>query len=87
MLIGSFDTQLFIQHLLLESRLESLDRTEMLLSEVKKSCALTEDQHASIWIALTEAVTNAICHGNKCDPSRTVSLSAELKSERLSALP
>lgn len=82
MLIGSFDIRSFIEKLLLESRLESLSEVEVMLARIRERYALSEEQYTAIWLAITEALTNAIQHGNKYDPSKKVSLMATLKSER-----
>ena len=82
MLIGSFDIRSFIEKLLLESRLESLSQVEAMLSRIRERYALNDDQYTAIRLAITEALTNAIRHGNKYDPSKKVSLTAIMKSER-----
>ena len=82
MLIGYFDIGSNTQQLVLESSLESIDIVENLISKVKMDHSISEESYNGIWIALNEAVTNAIKHGNKYDPSKKVSLTVEKKDNR-----
>jgi serine/threonine-protein kinase RsbW len=43
-----------------------------LLEEVRAHCPLSDDQFYNLVIALTEAVNNAIVHGNRNDTSKRV---------------
>jgi serine/threonine-protein kinase RsbW len=69
------DTQLFA----FPSELSSIDSLEILLNELKEQLAMTESIYSSVWIALNEAISNAIIHGNKCDAKKKVELSIEFK--------
>ncbi|HEX8515725.1 MAG TPA: ATP-binding protein [Bacteroidia bacterium] len=82
MLIGYFNNESGSQHLILESRLESIEAVEDLISRVKEEHAISEECCNGIWLALNEAVTNAIKHGNKYDPGKKVSLTVETKGSR-----
>lgn len=53
---------------------ESLSLVERLIDEVCKECNVDEEFYGNILISITEAVNNAIQHGNKCDPSKKVVL-------------
>jgi serine/threonine-protein kinase RsbW len=66
-----------IQHIELSSKLESLSEIENFVDEVCEQCKFGEDHYGNILIALTEAVNNAIMHGNKLNPDKKVSLSME----------
>jgi serine/threonine-protein kinase RsbW len=82
MLIGYFDIQSDTQQLVLASSLESIEVVEDLISRVKEEHAISEESFNGIWIALNEAITNAIKHGNKYDPAKKVCLSVEKKENR-----
>jgi serine/threonine-protein kinase RsbW len=44
---------------------------------------LEEDRIPGILLAVTEATTNAMIHGNKCDTSRSVKISAKVENSNL----
>src|SRR4051812_33664317 len=79
MLIGYFDMESDAQQLVLESRLESIEAVGILISNIRKEHSISEESYNGIWIALNEAVTNAIKHGNKYDPAKKVCLSVETR--------
>ena len=54
------------------SELNELNKIEHLSGEIAEKMSLTEDQHDNLSIAVTEAVGNAIVHGNKKDPTKNV---------------
>jgi serine/threonine-protein kinase RsbW len=54
------------------SRLEELSRVEKLAQKIAKAYGLTQDRLDNLAIAVTEAVGNAILHGNRQDPQKTV---------------
>lgn len=62
------------QNLTFPSTGDSLHIVENLIDNVCAKMHLDEDYYGNILIAVTEAVNNAINHGNKQDPSKTVSL-------------
>jgi serine/threonine-protein kinase RsbW len=82
MLFGSINMDDDSQQLLLESNLESIDLVESLINKVKEEHSISEESYTGIWIAINEAVTNAIKHGNKYDPSKKVIFSVEKKENR-----
>lgn len=82
MLIGSFNLEFNPRNLVLESNLESIDLVEELISAVKEEHSISEENFTGIWIALNEAVTNAIKHGNKYDSGKKVSLTVETRDGR-----
>lgn len=65
----------------LESKTENISAVESLVDKVCGEFEVNEDFYGNILIALTEAVTNAIQHGNKYDPTKffEVQLRAEDK--------
>jgi serine/threonine-protein kinase RsbW len=82
MVIGYIDIESLSQKMVLESNLESVLAVEKLISHAKDEYAITEENYNFIWIALNEAVSNAIKHGNKFDPNKKVRLAVETKNER-----
>jgi len=61
-----------IQSIELSSAAESLSVVERMIEEVRDNYQVSEDTFGNMLVALTEAVTNAINHGNKSDPSKKV---------------
>ena len=62
------------QNLTFPSTSDSLHIVENLIDNVCSKMHLDEDYYGNILIAVTEAVNNAINHGNKQDPTKTVTL-------------
>jgi serine/threonine-protein kinase RsbW len=74
-----------IPFILLEREFFS-DRNELvalprLMEEARVRCPLSDDQFFNLVIALTEAVQNAIVHGNKSDPAKRVRYTVECRDE------
>lgn len=69
-----------IESVSLSSILTSLNTVEELIDTVCRNHNIPEDFYGNILIAVTEAVNNAIQHGNQEDPSKMVDLLIE-KSE------
>ncbi len=61
------------KNLTFPSTADSLHLVEALIDEISADMHLDEDYYGNILIAVTEAVNNAINHGNKQDPNKTVS--------------
>lgn len=60
------------QDLKISSKMENLPLIEGLVDDVCEKFKINEDYYGNILIALTEAVTNAIMHGNKQDAQKQV---------------
>jgi serine/threonine-protein kinase RsbW len=60
-----------------------IHRVEKFLLMVNKSAHLDEIQFNKVLISTTEAMNNAIFHGNKSDPRKKVYLTCELSRERM----
>lgn len=54
------------------SDLNNIPKVESLIDQVCEDLKLSEDYYGNILIAVTEAVNNAIIHGNKNEASKTV---------------
>lgn len=62
------------KNLTFPSTTDSLHIVEKLIDDVCAEMHLDDDYYGNILIAVTEAVNNAINHGNKQDPAKTVTL-------------
>jgi serine/threonine-protein kinase RsbW len=69
--------------LILSSCTNNLTQIERFVSDLVVRFHLNEDQHGNILISLTEAVTNAMIHGNKEDVKKSVCIRSESHSEWL----
>ncbi|REJ80817.1 MAG: ATP-binding protein [Bacteroidetes bacterium] len=56
----------------LNSSPDSISAVERMIDEVRDKYNVSEDMYGNMLVAITEAVTNAIYHGNKSDPSKKV---------------
>ncbi|MFB6257066.1 MAG: ATP-binding protein [Flavobacteriales bacterium] len=65
----------------LPSSLDRLPRVEKFIDEACETFDIEEDFYGNILIAVTEAVNNAIQHGNQEDPDRTFTVSFEANEE------
>jgi serine/threonine-protein kinase RsbW len=63
------------------SVLENIHIAERLIDEVCAEFHVKEDYYGELLIAMTEAVNNAIVHGNKLDPSKQVTLTFDIVNE------
>ena len=65
------------QKLKIESSSENLRLVERLIEDVCEIYNVSEDNFGNIMIAVTEAVNNAISHGNKNNPAKSVQIGFE----------
>lgn len=61
------------------SNLDYLAEVDKFVEKKLKKTGLTKSQLADIAISVTEAVTNAMLHGNKKDPHKEVTIDLEIK--------
>jgi len=66
-----------IQKIELASDIKSLTKIESFIDGLYEQYKFGGDHYGNILIALTEAVNNAITHGNQFDPSKKVNLNME----------
>jgi serine/threonine-protein kinase RsbW len=59
------------------SDLNNIPQVESMIDKVCEDLSLNEDYYGNILIAVTEAVNNAIIHGNKSQAAKTVKVNAE----------
>lgn len=69
--------------LLIYSKPDNLNLVEALIEEVKEEHKISEDSYGNMLVAVTEAVNNAIYHGNGADPSKKIGINVEVKGERI----
>lgn len=65
------------------AKAENIALAEKLIDEVCKNNNVHESLYGNILIALTEAVNNAIHHGNRLDPSKQVKFGYEVRNDDL----
>ena len=63
-------TQLEQYKLELPSSIEEVSKVEALIDTLKEDLNLADEIYGNVIVALTEAVNNAIVHGNKLDPEK-----------------
>ena len=56
------------------SKAENLNQVEVLINDLCEKFEVNEEYYGNILIALTEAVNNAIHHGNKSNPNKEVKI-------------
>lgn len=62
---------------------KSLEKAENFMREAIKRFALAAEIENAVLLAVSEAVTNSMMHGNKWDKNKKVELTAELKDNKL----
>ncbi|MCH2197293.1 MAG: ATP-binding protein [Flavobacteriales bacterium] len=65
------------------SQTENIAIVEKLIDQVVENFKVTEDHYGNILISLTEAVNNAIVHGNKLDEEKQVMVRYEIDGKTL----
>lgn len=75
--------QLNQHHLELDSKLDSILRVEQLIDQLRDELTLGDEIIGNIIVAVTEAVNNAIIHGNKLNPKKKVTLSVGQENNHL----
>lgn len=65
------------------SLVENIRIVESFIDNVKESFNIDDDIYGNIMVSITEAVNNAIKHGNQCDKNKTVILAAECEENLL----
>mgnify|MGYP003497800086 FL=1 len=73
-----------IQTIQIESKPESIHIIERLVDDLKGEHNIHEDAYGNILVAVTEAVNNAIQHGNKYNPNLKVKISYEVENDTIS---
>src|SRR4051812_37619805 len=71
------------QTLKINSNTQSLRLVERLIEDVCQVYGVNEDSYGNMLIAVTEAVNNAIHHGNQDDPDKFVRIGFESEDKKL----
>lgn len=61
----------------------SINIIEKVIDELKNEYDIHEDSYGNILVAVTEAVNNAIVHGNGSDPNKKVQVTYEVEGDRV----
>lgn len=65
------------------SQPESINLVEKLIDEIKAEYNIQEECYGNMLVAVTEAVNNAIQHGNKYDPEKMVHVAYEIEPDQI----
>lgn len=65
-----------IDSLVLSSGFDELHRIEPYLKEIREKVEMDDEQFGRVMLTLSEAVTNAILHGNRQDPEKEVTVAS-----------
>lgn len=67
----------------IKSDIDSIPVVESFVDELSAEYKISEEMYGNIFIAVVEAATNAIKHGNKFDPSKYVFINADIDEDQL----
>ncbi len=70
--------------MVLSSKTENINQVERLIEQIRDQYPLHEDVYGNMLVAVTEAVTNAIQHGNKLNPSKNVNVNCDYAEDKIS---
>lgn len=71
----------FTEQIDFESKSENISLVENMIEKACASYKIGEDSYGNMLIAVTEAVNNAILHGNQEDPSKNIKVELTKKGE------
>ncbi len=72
-----------LHSLTLKSAYEEVERVQTLLNHVQEELGFTDELYARMMLAVSEAATNGIVHGNELDASKTVEIKAFQSGNKL----
>lgn len=70
--------------LVIPSKAESINTVERLIDDLRTEFDIHEDVYGNMLVAVTEAVNNAILHGNQSDPAKEVSVNYTITEDKIS---
>jgi serine/threonine-protein kinase RsbW len=73
----------FTQRIDFPAKAENIALAEKMIDEACQKYGVHESHYGDILIAITEAVNNAIHHGNRLDPAKSVSLGYQVKEDKI----
>lgn len=68
---------------IIQSEKNAVCEVEPLLFALKEQINFSEETFFNVLVAITEAVNNAVRHGNKCDPEKQVFLSIHSYAQKV----
>jgi len=77
-------TKTTYKEIVLESSFDEVEHLEDYVNELQNWADFNDEDYARIMLTLSEAVTNAIVHGNKENPEKRVTIRSELTDGTLS---
>ena len=72
------------QKIRISSKAENIILVERMIEDVCDLFNISEDYYGNILVSLTEAVNNAIYHGNKANPNKGIDISFKSHPDRVS---
>lgn len=69
--------------LLLSSTYDESEKIPDFVTEIQKSSHIDDDITGTLMLLLSEAVTNAIVHGNKLNPAKTVDIEVRINQKQI----
>ena len=78
------NTEKQTSHMQIASQPESINLVEKLIDEIKTEHNIHEECYGNMLVAVTEAVNNAMQHGNKFDPDKKVNINYEIDPDQVS---
>jgi serine/threonine-protein kinase RsbW len=72
------------KEIIIASKAENLRLVEKFIDGMCEEYKINEDFYGNILIALTEAVNNAIIHGNQSDPKKDITVSCKAANNKVS---
>lgn len=67
----------------IESNPDLLPELDDFILNIAKEAGLDSDQTNSLSLSFSEAASNSILHGNKCDPNKKIKIKVEINSSNL----
>ncbi len=72
------------QKIRITSKAENIILVEKMIEDVCDLFSIGEDYYGNILVAITEAVNNAIYHGNKANPAKSIDISFKSQKDTVS---
>ena len=73
--------KLLHRQLVLDSDPDIIHTVEAIIDDIKSELEFKEDVYGNVMVAVTEAVNNAVVHGNKGDVKKKVHIDLEMKNQ------
>lgn len=73
-----------LQKVILMSQPESINSVEKLIDDIRDEYKISEDCYGKMLMGVTEAITNAIYHGNRNDANKMITLTYQYDTDKIS---